>query len=139
MLTLLGITSEVSLGGYGALEANEEFRYISIAFGFSCIAAAIFVYYRPPGTMNNVNARAPNTSIEEKVIPDWIPEEMLISWSARRDYLTESQRKILTFAEQSQEFSLSTIAEAFPDHKNKELFYRLEQIRLLGFIILDRP
>ncbi|WP_158658116.1 hypothetical protein [Agarilytica rhodophyticola] len=60
MLTLLGITSEVSLGGYGALEANEE-------------------------------------------------------------------------------FPLSTIVKSFPDHKNKELFYRLEQIRLLGFIIFDRP
>lgn len=138
MLTLLGITSGVSLGGYGELETTGEFRYISIVMGFACITTAMIMYYNPVGDSVDIKADVDDKTAEIDNGLVGIPSEIALPWSARRDYLTSSQRRILSLLEEINQTSLSAIMEAFPDSARKEMFYRLEQLRLLGFISYDR-
>ena len=59
-------------------------------------------------------------------------------WWEVRKALTGTQLQILQFMETSKEASITSLQEKFSFIPDRELFYRLEQIVLMGFIERDR-
>ncbi|TQV84297.1 hypothetical protein FKG94_06475 [Exilibacterium tricleocarpae] len=137
-LSLLGITSGLPIEGYKELVTTNDFRYLSVALGVICIAIAIFIYYNPPGAPAAGEGGPAANPAGDINSPIALPSELLLPWPARRDYLTQYQRRLLTYLEESGDIRFSAILEAFPERASEELFYRLEQLRLLGFIVYEQ-
>lgn len=135
-LTLIGVTSGLPIEGYGELVASSEFRYVSILLGAVCLVGALFVYYKPPAAQGNGIAPSGNGDMTE--IPNnFIPPELKLSWPAKRDFLTEKQRQLLSYVEDKSVSTFTSLSNAFADRPNPELYYRLEQLRLMGFIVCE--
>lgn len=60
------------------------------------------------------------------------------SWWLRRKGLSGSQLQILQFIETQGDTAMKTIQERFTKVPDRELFYRMEQIHLLGFLEKQR-
>lgn len=67
-----------------------------------------------------------------------LPKEYSLSYSARREALTQTQGLILKYFSNKgfagQYISQDTLEKHFSQFKASELFYRLEQLRLLRFL-----
>lgn len=59
-------------------------------------------------------------------------------WWKLRDSLTGTQLQILQYIESRKEVSIKAMQDKFSFIPDRELFYRLEQIVLMGFIECDR-
>ncbi|HKI74697.1 MAG TPA: hypothetical protein VJ998_08635 [Pseudomonadales bacterium] len=59
-------------------------------------------------------------------------------WWKLRDTLTGTQLQILQYMEAKKHATIGTLQEKFSFIPDRELFYRLEQIVLMGFIQRDR-
>ncbi len=66
------------------------------------------------------------------------PTEEQPSWWLRRKALSTSQLQILQFIETEGDVTLETIQKRWTKLPDRELFYRMEQIHLLGFLEKDR-
>lgn len=64
-----------------------------------------------------------------------LPSELFASLIERRDMLSATQRTLLEKIEKRAPISKSDIASLFPDISRSELHYRIEQLRLLQFIV----
>jgi hypothetical protein len=60
------------------------------------------------------------------------------NWWEIRDALTGTQMQILQFIEAKRESSITTLQEKFSFIPDRELYYRLEQICLHGFVERER-
>ena len=60
------------------------------------------------------------------------------AWWDLRDALTGTQLQILQYLEAEREVSITAVQEKFSFIPDRELYYRLEQISLMGFIKRDR-
>jgi hypothetical protein len=78
------------------------------------------------------------TSDCETVNSVLLPKEYCVSFSARREALPQSQGMILKYFSRNsivgQFISQDTLEDNFSQFKQSELFYRLETLRLLGFL-----
>lgn len=59
-------------------------------------------------------------------------------WWKLRDTLTGTQLQILQYVEAKKEVTIKALQEKFSFIPDRELYYRLEQIVLMGFIRRDR-
>lgn len=59
-------------------------------------------------------------------------------WWKMRDTLTGTQLQILQYLEAKREATITSLQEKFSFIPDRELYYRLEQIVLMGFIQRDR-
>ncbi|MEX2489296.1 MAG: hypothetical protein WD356_07175 [Pseudomonadales bacterium] len=61
-----------------------------------------------------------------------------VDWWGLRESLTGTQLQILQYLESKKEASISKLQEKFSFIPDRELYYRLEQIYLMGFLLRDR-
>jgi hypothetical protein len=90
---------------------------------------AVIIYYRPPKTAKQHKPDDVSMSI---------PEDYKLSFMERRVTLSGNQGAILSFIEvrsyPDRYVSQDSIESEFSKYSKVELFYRLEHLRLLGFI-----
>lgn len=72
----------------------------------------------------------------EPVVEDAQPER--VDWWGLRESLTGTQLQILQYLESKKEASISKLQEKFSFIPDRELYYRLEQIHLMGFLLRER-
>lgn len=65
-------------------------------------------------------------------------ESPRVDWWGLRESLTGTQLQILQHLESTKEASISKLQEKFSFIPDRELYYRLEQIYLMGFLLRDR-
>lgn len=133
LLVLLGITNGFQVPGLKQLTPNDGSRWIAVLLGIVLIVLAIGIQYRPPQSI------APGTKVAQAGSePDTIPDELRQSFADRETFLTTRQRMILDFLYQetarSETISQDHIEGSFAEIPVKELYFRLEQLRLLGFL-----
>ena len=77
-----------------------------------------------------------------KMLPSKKEDEEVVveetNWWEIRDALTGTQMQILQYIEAKKETSISQLQEKFSFVPDRELYYRLEQICLLGFVERER-
>jgi hypothetical protein len=62
-----------------------------------------------------------------------VPSDLKLPWFERRVLLSSTQQKLLSMIEDRQPVAGKDLLAQFPGHSDSELFYRIEQLRLLGF------
>ena len=62
-----------------------------------------------------------------------VPAELKLPWFERRFRLSPMQQKLLAAIEDNEPMTAEQLMSQFPDCSRSELFYRVEQLRLLGF------
>lgn len=117
VLLLLGLTT-----GFQSLAPEQNLRAVSIVLGSAALGAAVILYYFGPARMQLV-ASPPATVGDRSVLV--------------RDNLTESQQRLLSIVERLTARQIDVLQEDVEkqfEASQSELYYRLEQLRLMGFI-----
>lgn len=98
--------------------------------------------YEPERSDGNLDAAlGPASSAIRRILgrmeprPGRFVRELQIPILQRRDLLTATQRRVLTNIEEEGPASMDEISGRFPDMPRAELQYRLEQLRLLMFVV----
>lgn len=142
ILILMGVTDGIPLTDGTTLQTQENFRYIAVGLGVSALMVAVVVYYKPPiyqrASLGDLPQSADDTTENILHPGDVNVAELSMSWLQKRDILSQTQRNLLNYIEQRQSVSYITLLSNFSDRTNNEMFYRLEQLRLLGFVVCDR-
>jgi len=125
LLILLGVSTGFDIPLLKKLAPDTNYRVACLAIGGVCCLVAIIVYYRPPK----------NESIRNSAS---LPDDLKLNFTARRASLSEKQGRLLYLVEyeghSGDYVSQDTLQEQFNEYSLGELFYRLEQLRLLGFL-----
>jgi hypothetical protein len=120
LLILLGVTTGFDLFGLQHVVPEDSRRWIALVLGVIFVGAAVLLYYLSPRS--------------EKGLPDEFKENFL----HRRANLSRQQKDLLDFIEASSGFeklvSQEAIESEFSNQSLSETFYRLEHLRLLGFL-----
>ena len=129
MLLLLGLSSGVNLPVLNQLTADSKYRWVTVLAGVLSLITSIVIYYKPP--------KKPQSS-DYPLPPDYsLPPDHKLNFSARRAAIGNVQNQLLTHITErvlmGKYISQDTLEKSFAIPK-KELFYRLEHLRLLGFI-----
>jgi len=103
----------------------EDYIGLILAFAAGLIVGGGLVYALRPGSKSS-DSGAGDSSGEEP------------SWWLRRKGLSGSQLQILQFIETQGDTNLQAVQKRFGKVPDRELFYRLEQIHLLGFLEKER-
>lgn len=83
-----------------------------------------------------IGALRANTAGTKKPVEN--NESPRVDWWELRESLTGTQLQILQHLESNKEASISKLHEKFSFIPDRELYYRLEQIHLMGFLSRDR-
>ncbi|GAB2197864.1 hypothetical protein [Sessilibacter sp. MAH4] len=144
-LIFMGLTDGIPVNGEITLSTQENFECASLAIGILAVGLSIVVYYKPPIIMSHGGSHDRNTASQasETTQPlfsqiDAMAPELTMSWLQKRDFISGSQKKLLSFVETRNSVNYISLAQEFSDIANSELYYRLEQLRLLGFIVCHR-
>ena len=119
---------------------DEKFMIPCIGLGILFIALAIILMYNPPvgwrgrGWHTSGSKNLPVTRAE---MTDAHPGAGA-PFHARRAALSETQKSILSLIEQERKLAFAVIKTEMAFDNESELYYRLEQIRLLGFVEKDK-
>ena len=115
---------------------DDNLEIPCIGLGILFIALAILLMYNPPAGWRGRGWQASGS----KDLPV-IPAEMTDThpgsgapFHARRAALSETQKSILSMIEQEKKLAFAVIKTEMAFDNESELYYRLEQIRLLGFV-----
>jgi hypothetical protein len=131
LLVLLGVTEDLNLPILNQLALDANFRWACLTLGVLCLIASLFILYRPPNESEQVAHKANN-------IIGTIPDELTMSYSRRLALLSPRQAEILTYlvhaGEGGQFITQDMIEKAFSQYGDG-LLYRLEHLRLLGFLV----
>jgi hypothetical protein len=131
LLLLLGVSNGLKLPVIDQLASDANFRWVCLVLGVICFGLSIFIYYRPPKDSDKSKKKA-NDLIET------LPEEWKMSFSGRRGALSANQDEILTYiihnGYRGELIGQDVIQEIFMQYGGNELLYRLEHLRLLGFL-----
>jgi hypothetical protein len=131
VLVLLGLTTGLNIPGVQPLVSESNSRWAALILGIILLLASVLLYYRPPAS-TTVKPPAPEAPV--------IPEELKQNFAARMDSLSDAQTELLAFIRREgagRKFvSQDTVEARFIQKGQAELYYRLEHLRLLGF--LDR-
>ena len=115
-------------------KARELVLYFSRRGAIAVLVEAL-EYERPNADLTSVSINE-----ETKGFDGAIPGELRLDFKDRKALIGNSQGRLLDYiAAHSKDRSYASqgdLETAFPKYKKSELFYRLEQLRLLGF--LDR-
>lgn len=133
LLCIVGLTD-----GVQGVVVNQNFRLASLVIGGLSLLISAITYYLPPPNKKKSGTEA-NSNFADKVLEP-IPEDLKISLSERRVNLaSKMQGEILHFIQYTMEkdsqgrVEQKTIANQF-NKPDSEIYYRLEQLRLLGFL-----
>lgn len=81
---------------------------------------------------NTLKNTKPLNASENTTAPE-MPPELKLPWFERRVLLSPTQQKLLSVIEDKQPVPREYLLTQFPGRSESELFYRIEQLRLLGF------
>lgn len=123
ILVLLGLTTGFEIPILNQLAPAAEYQRISLVLGVACLLIAVLIYYKSPQRIQTSN------NPENDPTQDNLPSTLF----ARKVLLSETQRLILDYVELLKSISGKELESKF-GIESEELFYRLEQLRLLGFI-----
>jgi hypothetical protein len=129
ILTLLGLVSNLEFSN-GKIEPNPNYQVVSLILGAGCLLLAVLFYKHPSALVKKTNTE------------QTLPTELTFSFLERKLMISNKQREILEFVEielakiidAEKYLYLNKIQEKFEDIPLSELYYRLEQLRLLGFV-----
>ena len=126
ILTVLSTAEGLKVPAWPRFIPDGSQRTLSLAFGLAFLFLAILLDYL--GQKRTVRS-AP---------PIWVPVDLTQSFWLRRDRLTRTQRKILDVIERAsfpdRPIDQNQIEQRFAEMTASEVFYRLEHLRLLGFL-----
>lgn len=105
---------------------DESYIWLILSFLAGFIVGGALIY-----------AIRPRSAPEEAAAVESEDEESP-SWWLRRKGLSGSQLQILQFIEAQGDTSIQDIQKRFSKVPDRELFYRMEQIHLLGFLDKER-
>jgi DNA-binding HxlR family transcriptional regulator len=143
VLVIIGVSNGIKLPILSQVASTPELRWVNIILGVFCWIISIFIYYRPPqeeGKINEVNIIDDITDklLTNKNIIGDVPDELFMNMTARRALLGQVQGVILTFlieeCYRGNKIIQNKIEKRFPEINTNELVYRLEHLRLLGFL-----
>jgi len=127
LLIILGVSNGVKLPGLDTVNLDASFRTTALILGCVFCLFSVGMYYRPPKDIKPKN---------QSITP--LPKELTLSFAARREALSDQQAAILRFLIRTgldgQYISMETIKKKFRQYSTGELVYRLEHLRLLGFL-----
>jgi hypothetical protein len=142
VLILIGLTDGIPLFDNNTIQTTDNFRYLSVALGVFALIASTFVYYKPPARDINYpdDPVHPHDDTTENIMHPVKSgvAELAMSWAQKRDILSQTQRHLLAYIEQRNSVSYVTLLNNFSEKTNNEMFYRLEQLRLLGFVVCEQ-
>jgi hypothetical protein len=134
LLVLLGVSNGLSLPILNQLASDANFRWACLALGILCLIASIFIFYHPPKEFEE-STRKPSGAIGT------IPEELTMTFSRRRAILSIKQGEILAYLIHKgyggELITQDVIEKAFSQY-GSGLLYRLEHLRLLGFLVRQK-
>jgi hypothetical protein len=134
LLLLLGVSNGLNLPILNQLASDANFRWACLALGVLCLIASIFIFYRPPKEFEEVTRKTNG-------VIGTIPEELTMTFSRRRATLSIKQGEILTHLTHKgyggELIAQDVIEKAFSQH-GSGLLYRLEHLRLLGFLVRQK-
>ncbi|NMG07630.1 hypothetical protein [Brasilonema sp. UFV-L1] len=121
LLILLGVTDKLNLPVFKQIVSNGDYRLASLVLGVIFLLVTIFLYYLPPQ----------GTAV--------IPKELKKTFYERENSLSPTQQQILNFIKRRNRNSNSSIQQEileqeFKGRSGAEIFFRLEQLYLLGFL-----
>lgn len=139
LLITLGLVNELPNPFFGnafKIEGDAE-RLATMLFGLLSMCLAIFLMYRPPTAWKTKRERTEDKteSNEELAQEDkGSPSDFDASFLDRRSSLSRTQKKLLAVIENEKKLSFRAIKAKLNIDNDAELYYRLEQLRLLEFI-----
>jgi hypothetical protein len=136
ILIFLVTTSGVNLPVLAQLTPNQSTRWFAGVLGVALLAAAVYVQYRPPSPRSGgVEAAASQATA-------LLPTEVTATFAERETNVSPRQREILDAIFYStpgmDSIGQEEIEQQFPGIARTELYYRIEQLRLLGFVQRER-
>ncbi len=131
LLILIGVTTSLEVPVLQQVVPDVNFKWVSIVLGIVSVAVAVFLYYRPPVESSSL----------ETVRGTFIPGELTKNFTSRRISISQSQARFLRFAEfeghSGSPVSQDRFEDKFNQYSKSEIYYRLEHLRLLGFLEKD--
>ncbi len=141
LLISLGLVTELpNPFGATSLKIEGDFERIgTMIVGLFFVGLAVLLMYRPPASWQAKTGRTEvrNESKLEPTKPnriDGLPRDFDASFLARRSALSRTQKTLLALIENEKRIAFSAIKSELNMDSDAELYYRLEQLRLLGFI-----
>ncbi len=129
LLILLGVSTGFNIPALSQITSDPNFRWASLIIGCICCIIAILLYYRPPKSSQQSMSGSNVISLAE---------ELTLNFNGRRATLSETQGEILNFIVKNgfdgAYISQDTLTSKFNQYSKGELLYRLEHLRLLGFL-----
>lgn len=141
VLVLLGVTNGFSLPVLQQLAPDERFRWVAVALGTVFVVIGAFI--AAIANSRQPAARAQGVTEESNGKADGqrrtsIPEELTWKYAARRARLSSVQQKMLHLIEMravsGRRVGQDAIEVEFQRMGSREVYYRLECLRLLGLI-----
>lgn len=131
LLVLLGIGNSLNLPILNQITSDMNFKWTSLILGILCLFVSVIIFYRPPKE-SEASMSKKGDAIGQ------IPEELKMTFTQRRALLSVKQGEILAFLTlkgyDGQLITQEVIQATFSRY-GYGLFYRLEHLRLLGFLI----
>lgn len=129
VLLVLGVSTGIEVPLLKQIAPDGNYRWVAISAGAVFVIVAILIYYFPPKSKDEPKGIQP------------IPGELTRSFAARIAGVSGKQKDILAFIAR-ENFQGSAVSQdaivrevQLPE---TETYYRLEQLRLLGFIETQR-
>lgn len=123
-----------------SLKIEGDFERLgTMIVGLLSMGLAILLMYRPPaGWQTKTKPVEDQTDVKQEPVKksriNGLPGDFDVSVFARRSSLSRTQKKLLALIENEKKLSFRAIEMELNMDNDAELYYRLEQLRLLGFI-----
>ena len=134
LLVLLGVSNGLNLPVLNKLTSDVNFRWACSALGVLCLIASIIIFYLPPKEFDESPRKTSG-------VIGTIPKELMMTFSRRRAMLSIKQGEILAYLTHKgyggELISQDVIEKEFSQY-GSGLLYRLEHLRLLGFLVRQK-
>lgn len=137
LLVLLGVSNGIKLPWVDTTDLSASSRTAALVLGFLFCAFSVLLYYFPPRDLE-LQTFSPRNGNPGPLKADTVPAELLVDFPARRALLSPNQEKLLKYLVYccfpNKYIGIDAIQLEFGQYSLSETFYRLEQLRLLGFL-----
>ena len=149
-LILLGLAKTLDVPYLKGINIDPNFQVAAMTIGFAFILLAVLIIYRPPrgwavkdpasykgdaGNSKPVESEILQTpSVNGSDVLQEVPVDLTKPYIVRRGQLSRTQKQILGLMETEKKLPLRVIKKEFGFENSAEVYYRLEQLRLLGFV-----
>lgn len=129
VLILLVITTGFEVPLLKRIAINPGSQIYALIIGPLCLIISVWLSFKS-SSMRKVQGLAHH-------LDGVLLAELTLPILARESQITDTQRRILKYVQDGKKVNLSGIQNSFPKMASGELFYRMEHLRLLGFLERD--